>query len=291
MENRGLYSVLGCLPDGMAREICGILRGARLSVREIRIRAFGVSSLVTDLGSFPLASRVDGEITKKITERLCRGSVYAFRECINSGYIPFSFGVRVGIVGEARYDGEEMVGISEISALSFRIPSAVCGFGAELYRHWQGLCGENLIIIAPPSGGKTTALRSLAGFLGTGRNSRRVVVIDERCEFNPRDYCGATVDILQGYKRGIGTEIAVRTMSPEVLLVDEIASAGDAEALRSAIGVGIPVVATAHGSSVGSLLARDYLASLVRDGCFSRACSIERRGGEFYITPPSELAV
>ncbi len=291
MSGKRLYLAIGYLPDAMAREIDGILRGSRLEIREIRLRAVGACSVVTDRGSFPLSSRIELGGLEKIVERLCRGSIYAFRECINAGYIPLSLGVRVGIVGEARYDGERLVGVSGISALSFRIPTAACSFDEELYRSWLSLKGENLLILAPPSGGKTTALRALARFIGTGRGSRRVVVVDERCEFDPEDYRGCTVDILQGYRRGLGTEVAVRTMSPEVLLVDEIASAGDAAALRTAVGVGIPVVATAHGTDPASLLAREYLASLLRDGCFSRFCGIENRGGSFYVTPPSEIAV
>ena len=77
MGENAVYSVLGYLPNAMEREIRGILRGARLSVREIRLRAFGVSSLVTDLGGFPLYSRVCAAELEKITEGLCRGSAYA----------------------------------------------------------------------------------------------------------------------------------------------------------------------------------------------------------------------
>ncbi|MBR3680835.1 MAG: hypothetical protein IKL79_02380 [Clostridia bacterium] len=291
MGENAVYSVLGYLPNAMEREIRGILRGARLSVREIRLRAFGVSSLVTDLGGFPLYSRVCAAELEKITEGLCRGSAYAYLECIKAGYIPLSRGVRVGIVGEARYKEGGLVGISAISSLCFRIPCAACDLCGELYGEWRELGEENLLILAPPSGGKTTALRSLARKIGTGRSAKRVVVIDERCEFDPEDYVGASVDILQGYRRGVGTEIAVRTMSPEVLLVDEITTAEDAEALRTALGVGIPVIATAHGTHPRSLLQREQLASLIRSGAFSLFCSIRRQGAGFLVSRLEKIAV
>ena len=290
-NKKGLYTVLGQLPVGMAREIAGILNGASVTVFEIRLRAFGVSTVVTDLGNLPLCYRVTGRDIEKTVERLCRGSVYAYLDCIASGYLPLAHGVRVGIIGEAGYSEEKMVGISGASALSFRIPTAIPDLGGELYRAWQSCPNENLLLVAPPSGGKTTALRALARQIGSGRDANRVVVVDERCEFDPEDYANSSVDILRGYKRGAGTEIAVRTMSPEVLLVDEIASEADASALCAAFGVGIPIVATAHGTCREALMMREPLRRLLCDGCFTRLCRIERTGAEFKITPPEAIAV
>ena len=290
MNDSALNYAVGYLPDRISRELCGVMRGSRLSVREIRLRSFGVCEVVTDGGSFPLLSRIDGYGMEKTVKRLCRGSPYAYIESIKSGYIPLSHGVRVGIVGEARYEGQRLVGISEISALNFRIPTALSNFAEGLYREWLATRG-NLLILAPPSGGKTTALRSLARLIGTGRDARRVVVVDERCEFNPADYENSLVDILQGYRRGIGTEVAVRTMSPEVLLVDEISSTSDADALRSAVGVGVPIIATAHGTEPRSLLMRKPIAKLLYDGCFSHYSVIRAAGGGFVISPLSEIKI
>ncbi len=286
-----LSSVLNYLPGGISRELSGIIAGSHLSIREIRLRKDGVSGIVTNAGSFPLLSRVDGEAIEAVVNRLCRGSVYAFLDSINAGYIPLSHGVRVGIVGEAKYDAGRLVGVSGISALNFRIPTLIGDFCGELYREWLSTPMENLLILAPPCGGKTTALRSLAHCIGTGREAKKVVVVDERFEFDPSDYRGSTVDILQGYRRGLGTEVAVRTMSPEVILVDEIATPDDAQALRLAIGVGIPVIATAHGTDPKSLTAREHLTSLLRDGCFSRFCNIQRLDGGFSVSKAERIAI
>ena len=289
--NERLDTVFEYLPMRFVREIRGMLAGSRLEIREIRLRACGISTVATDGGSFPLLSRIGADGIEKTVQKLCRGSVYAFYDRINSGYIPLPRGIRVGIVGEARYDGERTVGVSAIGALCFRIPCSTLAVADGLYSDWVSLGKESLLILAPPSGGKTTALRSLASLIGRGSGLCRVVVVDERFEFDPSDYVGATVDILQGYRRGVGTEIAVRTMSPDVLLVDEICSVEDAEAIRTAVGVGIPLIATAHGTGMESVLARGYLSGLVVDGCFSRFCSIKREAGGFVISMPEKIAI
>lgn len=283
-----LATVLGWLPIRLGREIESLLRGSRHSVCEIRLRASGLSSVVTDGGDFPLFARVTAAELEGVVDKMCLGSLYAHRTDINDGYISVG-GVRVGVVGEARYDTEGRIGVFSVASLSFRIPTGVCHFGAELYSRWLSHCG-NLLIVAPPSGGKTTALRALAGLIGSGRGGRRVVAVDERCEFDPAEYTGASVDILQGYRRGQGIEIAVRTMSPEVLMVDEIATERDAEAVFLAMGVGIPVIATAHGTDLLSLTRRDFIRGLLGEGLFTHICPIRREGGGFFLAPTELVA-
>ena len=290
MENSGgrLAAVIGWLPARLGREIVGIARGSRHGIREIRLRATGPSAVVTDAGNFPLFTRVTQAELEGVVDKMCRGSLYAHRTDMNDGYISVG-GIRVGVVGEARYDGGRQVGVSAVSSLSFRIPTGRCDFAAELYSVWK-LLGGGLLIVAPPSGGKTTALRALAGLIGSGRDGRRVVAVDERCEFDPAEYDTASVDILQGYRRGQGIEIAVRTMSPEVLMVDEIASVGDAAAVSLAMGVGVPVIATAHGTDTLSLTRRTFLRELLGDGFFTHVCPIRRCGGGFCLAPVESVA-
>ena len=285
MENREgrLATVIGWLPARLGREIESVVRGSRHTVREIRLRAAGLSSVVTDGGDFPLFTRLSVAELEGVVDKICRGSLYAYRADMNDGYISVG-GVRVGVVGEARHDTEGRIGVFSVASLSFRIPTGRCDFAGELYSRWLSL-GGNLLIVAPPSGGKTTALRALARLVGSGRDGRRVVVVDERCEFDPSEYRTASVDVLQGYRRGQGIEIAVRTMSPEALMVDEIASERDAEAVSLAMGVGIPVIATAHGVDLLSLTRRDFICNLLGEGLFTHACPIRRDGGGFYLAP------
>ena len=173
-----------------------------------------------------------------------------------------------------------MVGVGDISSLVFRIPSGECSFAARLYGEWL-LIGGGMLICSRAGEGKTTAIRALARLIGSGERPRRVVVVDERCELDVTEYRDAHVDILRGYRRATGVEIAIRTMSAEVLMVDEISSYDDSRAMLSAIGAGVIVIATAHAQSLADALKRGYIRELVDGGLFDAACFISRRGDSF----------
>lgn len=283
--------VLDCLPPPLVRELRGILRGTGSQMREVRLRAHGVSTVVLGGREYPLYTRVGADGLSSVLAAVCGGSVYAHRDEISDGSLALPSGVRVAVAGEAKYDGGHIVGVDKISSVLFRIPGGVCDFAPFLLDGWRENDCQNMLVCAPPMGGKTTALRALAGLIGSGEGRRRVVVVDERGEFDPADYKTASVDILRGYRRGRGTEIAVRTMSPGVIVVDEIASADDAAAVRLAVGVGVPVIASVHAACISDLLSRDFVAGLVRDGSFSLGTVITSVGGKYVASAPTPLAV
>lgn len=277
--------VLGILPVRMREEIkrvCRSRRGGLSQIREIRVRRFGVSSLLHGHEHIFLFYRPSGEEIEGIVTRLCDGGLYAHRDSISSGYIPMSGGVRVGVCGVARYEYKSVIGVSEMSSLVFRIPGHECAFGEELYRIFCDGVGSGMLIYSPPGVGKTTALRSLAAYLGT-RGRRRVAVVDERCEFLPEDYADAEVDLLRGYKRRAGLEIATRTMSPDVVMIDELGG-DDAASVIGVVRCGIPLVATAHAASYGELLSKASLAPLLDMGAFDVFVGISSTDGVYRLT-------
>lgn len=190
-------------------------------------------------------------------------------------------GARVGICGSAKYDGGGIVGVGEIGSLVFRFPHGECSFAEELYDIWCS-ARSGLLIISPPCGGKTTALRALIGLVG-GRGGRRVVAIDERCELRAEDYAAASVDLLRGYDRRLGVELALRTMSAQVVAVDEIGNDGDSDALMAACGAGVSVIATAHGDGFADAMRRESISRIVCGGLVDTFVAIERTGGEFLL--------
>ncbi len=138
-----------------------------------------------------------------------------------------------------------------------------------------------MLIYSPPGVGKTTALRALAGRIGSGRDARRVAVVDERCEFRPEDYAHAAVDILAGYKRALGIEIATRTMNPEVIMVDEIGGATEADAMLGMLHSGVPLIASAHASSLEEVKRKQNIARLVASGVFRTFAGLRREGSDY----------
>lgn len=275
--------VIEILPRRIAEEILRLASGRRGGVgeiREIRIRAGGVCSMLIGNESIRLYGRVDREETDQLLSRLTAGALYAFRDSIASGYLSLEGGVRVGLCGSAAYDGQDLVGISDMRSLLFRIPSGKCAFSDEIYGIFREGIGQGMLIYSPPGVGKTTALRSLALNIAGGREPMRVAVVDERCEFDAENYSGCEVDILRGYKRREGIEIATRTLSPDLIMIDEI-GADDAEALLGVVRCGIPLIATAHGGDFNEIMAKPALRRLFDCEVFSVLVGISRRDGEY----------
>lgn len=275
--------VLSLLPVRLADEIKRLAygrRGGLGSIREIAIRLFGACTLTLGREVIRLYARPDREEMDSLCDRLLGGALYAHRDSISEGYISLGDGIRVGVCGSAGYEDGRLVGVSDMQSLLFRIPTGECEFADELYGIFCQGIGQGMLIYSPPGVGKTTALRSLAASVGGGREPLRVLVVDERREFSIEDYRGCRVDILSGYRRPVGIEIATRTMSAELIMIDEL-SAEDGELLPSVVRCGIPIVATAHAGGLDEIMKRPALRPLIDLGVFSVFVGIYRSDGEY----------
>lgn len=284
--NNDFLTALELMPGRISREVASVV-GSRVQgekcPEELRLRVGGACSVIIGGRSVPLYETVERAEADELVYRLCHGSIYAYRDTITNGYIPMNEGSRVGICGSARYEDGKIVGVSRVSSLVFRFPSGGCDFAEELYSMWCE-CTGGILIASPPRGGKTTALRALIGLVG-GRAGKQVVAVDERCELSGEDYTHASVDVLCGYDRKRGVELALRTMSPEIIAVDEIGNDGDSEALLAALGAGVGVIATAHGGTARDACRREPVGRLAKAGMFARAVRIQRDGGRFSVYP------
>lgn len=275
-------AVVENLPGSLVREIeqIGLSRkGFPHGLCEIRLRADARCSVLFSGESIPLVSRVSSEALEEILLKVGDLSLYSCRDTLAEGYLPMAGGVRVGVCGRARYDGGNLVGVSGIGSLVFRLPFAECEFAGSLCELFRG-ARSGLLIYAPPGGGKTTALRGMARILSSGAEAKRVAVIDERLEFYAEDYLGCEVDLLRGYRRARGVEIAARTLSPEIIIIDEIGR-DEVRELSEVVRCGIPIIATAHAASIDELMSRQGVASLIRGGAFDLFAGIVKRDGEF----------
>lgn len=288
MENVSLNKVLSVLPQPMSMEISNIVRG-RLGgedlLGEIRVIADGRCSIVHNGEVFYLSYSPGCHQVENILSSLCCGSAYAFRDSLKQGFVSIGRGVRIGISGTARYDRGALVGVSEARTLVFRFPLYRCDFCDKLIRIYKKGIGNGMLIYSPPSIGKTTALRTLAEEIS---KTKHVCIIDERGEFDPDRFPFASV--LSGYEKALGIEIAIRTHSPELIMIDEIGM-GECEALLSVLSAGVPIIATAHSGSVEGLLAKPSVAPLIEARMFSVLLGIEKnsRGYKLNKTNISEV--
>lgn len=99
---------------------------------------------------------------------------------IAKGFISCRGGIRIGVCGCGIVHGGRITGIRDISSLSIRIPHEIKGCGQDVLQ--TALIGktDNILILSPPGGGKTTLLRESIRLLSLSGN--RVAVADERGE-------------------------------------------------------------------------------------------------------------
>jgi stage III sporulation protein AA len=149
------------------------------------------------------------------------------------------------------------------------------------------------MIIGPPQTGKTTLLRDIARVISTGDQNIRaekVGIVDERSEIAgcingvPQLTFGPRVDILDACPKAEGMMMMIRSMSPDVLIVDEIGRKEDAEAIMEAVNAGIRLIMTTHGSSLQEIRNRPSLKEILEREIFQRFILLNRDQGPGTIT-------
>ena len=253
-------------------------------IEEIRVRHGGCASVTAEGRNILLSFVPTREEMDVLLCAMCDNSLYAHRETINNGYITLEGGIRVGVCGRATVDGGRLLGVYDVSSMNIRIPHTVKNVGEPICRLLRSRGeGRGVLIYAPPGVGKTTLLRAVCEKMAGGESPWRVCAIDTRGEIGAAAFEGRLcLDVLSGYPRGLGIDIATRTMSPELIVCDEIGDVGEAEAIIAAQNTGIPFVATAHGRDLASLLRRTAIAKLHAARVFFAYVGISRAGrGDF----------
>ena len=269
--------------DGLYLEIRALLDSCRDfdRVEEIRLRRdkrtyLTVASegrkrnLISD-------SVLRGDELSEIFGRMCDGSLYAYSESIVKGYISLPSGVRVGVCGHASVEGERVFGVYDISALNIRIPRSDIRLDPDLLALVRGSLrlGQGVLIFSPPAQGKTTCLRSIAYELALGSEPMRVSVVDSRAELSLMpENDRLSLDLLVGYPKAEGIRIATLFMNPEVIICDEIGSDEEARTIADAQNCGVPLIASAHASTIDSLMLKSGIRELHRSCAFGTYISL-----------------
>lgn len=283
-------NAISLLPDKFKSVLNSIPENAAVIVKEIRFRNGEPITLNTQNDIYYI--RKNGALTvsfcsdlistderdlQEIVFCLSRRSLHTYQEMIAKGFIPLRGGCKAGVVGRAVMKNGSVYSVSSFNSVNIRVSRSFYGCSKDLIERVGEDCASFLIIGAPLSG-KTTVLRDLCRFYsGKDRlNPLKTAIIDERDEIASRSFgegidVGVHTDVLTLYPKAIGTEIAVRTLSPDIVILDEIGSDEEARAMLSGINTGVRFIATAHGSSMEEVLRRPNIKRLVNSGAFEKA--------------------
>ena len=215
---------------------------------------------------------------KYIITKISSYSLYAFEEEMKQGYITFRGGHRIGLAGQCVMENGRVKILRNIS--SNKIMPYISNFN-KVY---------NTLIVSPPKCGKTTILRDIAknisnGFSRINLKGKKVAIIDERSEiagcYNgiPQMNVGIRSDVLDNCLKTNGIIMAIRSLSPEVIICDEIGTMHEIEALSMAFNSGVKMVLTVHGIDLEDVSRRKSLKELIDENILERIIVLSCKNG------------
>ena len=258
-----------------------------LDLQEIRLRC-GQPVLLKGIdGKMRMmegGERLSAAELRETVSLLSSYSLYAFEEELRQGYLTIEGGHRVGFCGKAVMEHGEIRTLKQINALNIRIAREQKGWGERFLPYLmeeERFC--HTLIVSPPGCGKTTLLRDIVRCLSEKMFS--VGVVDERGEIAPlRDgvpqmEVGMCTDVLEGCPKAKGMVLLLRSMSPDVIAVDELGRQEDIAAIHEVLHCGVKLVATAHGYNWEDMQNRPQLNHLIQEKVFKRYVFLSDRRG------------
>ena len=253
---------------------------------EIRLRVGRPLFLTYDGGECFLRQKdtepylVTREDLKETLEYVSGYSLYAYEDEIRQGFLSIQGGHRVGVTGKVILDGNRIRGMKYISCINVRLAHEIQGCADKVMPYirtekWVA----NTLIISPPRCGKTTLLRDIIRQLSNGWANTQgltIGVVDERSELAgcyqgiPQNDLGMRTDVLDCCPKSEGMQMLVRSMSPDVVAVDELGCEEDFKAVDSVIHCGCKLIATAHGSCLEDVLDQPFFYKLMGEKVFER---------------------
>ena len=137
--------------------------------------------------------------------------------------------------------------------------------------------------------GKTTLLRELVRKISNGSRehfAKNVSLIDERSEIAScylgmaQNDVGMHTDILDACPKAEGMLMVLRSMSPQIIAVDELGGEEDYKAIQQAFYLGCRLLATIHGTDYDSIKRNPYLQDNLGAGGFERLIFLKGRAGK-----------
>ncbi|MFS3913993.1 stage III sporulation protein AA [Bacillus australimaris] len=283
-----MRSLLDILPHSIGQELSLLQEEEWAQIEEIRIRTDRPIELMQGGKPRFLSYHTTGEDASQLLGRLSNYSMYTLEEELKQGYITIFGGHRVGLAGKVIVENGFVKGLRDISSFNIRIAKEKIGIALPFLPYLYEERWRNTLIIGPPQTGKTTLLRDIARLASTGTKAippRKTGIIDERSEIAgcirgvPQHHFGHRIDVLDACPKAEGLMMMIRSMSPEVMIIDEIGKSEDVQALLEAIHSGVNIIVSAHGYSLEDVYKRPSFKPLWELRVFERYIELNRNNG------------
>jgi stage III sporulation protein AA len=300
-----LEGIFRLLPTSLEKLISSLPMDIMKSLEEIRIRQnrpleiiygdqYRFVSVHGELLEWPEhAYRPSKDDCVKLIDLLSNHSLYTMEEQLKRGFITIRGGHRVGITGKVVLEKSVIRHIRDITCFNIRIARELPGIAVPVLPYLLDSATRSVhqtLIVSPPQQGKTTLVRDVARLISYGRiketfpwKGLKVAIVDERSELAacidgvPSFDVGPRTDVLDACPKAEGMMMMIRSMSPDVIVVDEIGRAEDATSIHEAMYAGIRIMATVHGNDVGDILRKPVLRQLIEQQLFSRIVVLGNR--------------
>ncbi len=217
---------------------------------------------------------------EKLVLHLCGYSLHSHQEDMANGFLTVKGGHRAGLSGSAVVQNGRLSSVKQISSVNLRIAREVKGCAQDFIRRVYADGPQNVLVAGSPASGKTTLIRDAVRLLA---KAYQVAVVDERGEIAasisglPQNDVGPFTDILDGYPKAQGILSAIRSLSPDFIVCDEIGSDPDLAAVKTGTNSGIHILATIHAANLDELVQKPFVRELVLSGAIDQIVFLKSR--------------